>query len=42
MIYKPAAKNPYSKCLAVEACHRDTDFAASQRIVHWIKSLPAR
>lgn len=41
MIYKPAAKNPYSKYLVVEAGHRDTDFAASQRIVDWIKGLPA-
>lgn len=41
-IYKPAAKNPYSKYLVVEASHRDTDFAASQRIVDWIKGLPAR
>jgi esterase/lipase len=40
-IYKPAAKNPYSKYLVVEAGHRDTDFAASQRIVDWIKGLPA-
>jgi pimeloyl-ACP methyl ester carboxylesterase len=39
-IYKPAAKNPYSKYLVVEAGHRDTDFAASQRIVDWIKGLP--
>jgi dienelactone hydrolase len=41
-IYQPAAKNPYSKYLEVEASHRDTDFAASQRIVDWIKGLPAR
>lgn len=40
-IYKPAARNPYSKYLVVEAGHRDTDFAASQRIVDWIKGLPA-
>ncbi|MEI7871628.1 MAG: alpha/beta fold hydrolase [Alphaproteobacteria bacterium] len=40
-IYKPAAKNPYSKYLVVEAGHRDTDFAASQRVVDWIKGLPA-
>lgn len=40
-IYKMAAKNPYSKYLVVEAGHRDTDFAASQRIVDWIKGLPA-
>ncbi|MSP75372.1 MAG: alpha/beta fold hydrolase [Rhodospirillaceae bacterium] len=40
MIYRPAAKNPYSKYLVVEAGHRDTDFAASQRIVDWIKGLP--
>jgi pimeloyl-ACP methyl ester carboxylesterase len=41
-IYKPAAKNPYSKYLVVEANHKDTDFAASQRIVDWTKALPAR
>jgi dienelactone hydrolase len=41
-IYKPAARNPYSKYLVVEADHRTTDFAASQRIVDWIKGLPAR
>jgi len=41
-IYQPAAKNPYSKYLVVEATHRDTDFAASQRIADWIKGLPAQ
>jgi pimeloyl-ACP methyl ester carboxylesterase len=41
-IYKPAAKNPYSKYLVVEADHRTTDFAASQRIVDWIKGLPVQ
>lgn len=40
MIYKPAAKNPYSKYLVVEAEHKNTDHAASQRIVDWIKGLP--
>lgn len=39
-IYKPAAKNPYSKYVVVEAEHRNTDHAASQRIVDWIKGLP--
>jgi len=39
-IYKPAAKNPYSKYLVVEADHKNTDHAASQRIVDWIKGLP--
>lgn len=42
MIFKPAAKNPYSKYLVVEAEHKNTDHAASQRIVDWIKGLPAR
>lgn len=42
MIYKPAAKNPYSKYLVVEAEHKNTDHAASQRIVDWIKGLPAQ
>lgn len=41
-IYKPAAKNPYSKYLVVEAEHKNTDHAASQRIVDWIKGLPVR
>ena len=41
-IFKPAAKNPYSKYLTVEAEHRNTDHAASARIVEWIKGLPAR
>jgi len=41
-IYQPAARNPYSKYLVVEATHRDTDFAASQRIADWIKGLPAQ
>ncbi len=39
-IYKPAAKNPYSKYLAIEASHGNTDHAASARIVEWIKGLP--
>lgn len=39
-IYKPAAKNPYSKYVVVDADHRNTDHAASQRIVDWIKGLP--
>jgi pimeloyl-ACP methyl ester carboxylesterase len=41
-IYKPAAKNPYSKYLVVEAEHRNTDHAAAARIVDWIKALPPR
>lgn len=39
-IYKPAAKNPYSKYVVVNGDHRNTDHAASQRIVDWIKGLP--
>ena len=40
-VYKPAAKNPYSKFLVIEGGdHRNTDQAASQRIVDWIKGLP--
>lgn len=39
-IYKPAAKNPYSKYIVVEAEHKNTDHAASARIVEWIKGLP--
>lgn len=40
-IYKPAAKNPYSKYIVVDAGHRDTDFAASAQVVSWIGGLPA-
>ena len=40
-VYKPAAKNPYSKYLVIDGGdHRNTDQAASQRIVDWIKGLP--
>ena len=40
-IYKPAAKNPYSKYVVIQGGdHRNTDHAASQRIVDWIKGLP--
>jgi pimeloyl-ACP methyl ester carboxylesterase len=40
-IYKPAAKNPYSRYLVIDGGdHRNTDQAASQRIVDWIKGLP--
>ncbi len=31
-IYKPAAKNPCSKYVVVNADHRDTDRAACQRV----------
>lgn len=40
-IYWPASKNPYSRYIAVEGgTHGNTDYAASQRIVDWIKGLP--
>jgi pimeloyl-ACP methyl ester carboxylesterase len=40
-VYKPAAKNSYSRYLVVDGGdHRNTDHAASQRIVDWIKGLP--
>jgi pimeloyl-ACP methyl ester carboxylesterase len=39
-IYKPAARNPYSKYVVVNAGHRDTDFAASAQVVSWIGGLP--
>ncbi|MDP1841665.1 MAG: alpha/beta fold hydrolase [Reyranella sp.] len=39
-IYKPAAKNPYSKYIVVNAGHRDADFAASAQVVSWIGGLP--
>ncbi|TAJ42661.1 MAG: alpha/beta fold hydrolase [Reyranella sp.] len=40
-VYRPAAKNPYSKYIVVNAGHRDTDFAASAQVVSWIQGLPA-
>ena len=40
-VYKPAAKNRYSKYIVVDANHRDTDFAASAQVVSWIGGLPA-
>ncbi len=40
-IYKPAAKNPYSKYIVVNAGHRDADFAASAQVASWIGGLPA-
>lgn len=39
-IYRPAAKNPYSKYIVVNAGHRDADFAASAQVVSWIGGLP--
>jgi pimeloyl-ACP methyl ester carboxylesterase len=40
-IYKPAAKNPYSRYLVIDGGdHRNTDQAASQRIVDWIRGVP--
>jgi pimeloyl-ACP methyl ester carboxylesterase len=40
-IYKPAAKNPYSKYLVIDGGdHRNTDHSASQRIIDWVKGLP--
>lgn len=39
-IYRPAARNPYSKYIVVDASHRDTDFAASSQVVAWIRGLP--
>jgi hypothetical protein len=40
-IYKPAAKNPYSKYVVIDGGeHRNTDHAASQRIVDRFKGLP--
>ncbi len=40
-VYKPAAKNPYSKYIVVNAGHRDTDLAAAAQVVSWIGGLPA-
>jgi pimeloyl-ACP methyl ester carboxylesterase len=39
-IYKPAARNPYSKYIVVNAGHRDADFAASAQVASWIGGLP--
>ncbi|MEI6203642.1 MAG: alpha/beta hydrolase [Enhydrobacter sp.] len=40
-VYTPAAKNPYSKYLVINGGdHRNTDMAASLRVVDWIKGLP--
>jgi pimeloyl-ACP methyl ester carboxylesterase len=40
LVYKPAAKNPYSQYIVVEADHVQTPFAASKRISDWIIGLP--
>ncbi|WP_170303674.1 alpha/beta fold hydrolase [Reyranella soli] len=40
-IYRPAARNPYSKYVVIDGGdHRNTDHSASQRIIDWIKGLP--
>src|SRR4029079_18971433 len=39
-IYDPAAKNPYSKYVAVGGDHFRTPFAGSKQIVDWINGLP--
>jgi hypothetical protein len=40
-VYKPAAKNPYSRYLVIQGgTHQNADIAASLRIVDWIKGLP--
>lgn len=40
VVYQPAAKNPYSKYLVVEADHGQTPFAAAKRITDWVTGLP--
>ena len=40
LVYKPAAKNPYSKYVVVEADHIQTPFAAAKQISDWIVGLP--
>ncbi len=40
LVYKPAARNPYSQYVVVEADHAQTPFAASKRITDWIVGLP--
>jgi pimeloyl-ACP methyl ester carboxylesterase len=40
LVYRPAAKNPYSKYVVVEANHIQTPFAAAKQISDWILGLP--
>ncbi len=40
LVYKPAAKNPYSKYVVVGGGHMTTDMAASKQTSDWIKGLP--
>lgn len=39
-VYQPAARNPYSKYVVVEADHVQTPFAAAKQISDWIIGLP--
>jgi pimeloyl-ACP methyl ester carboxylesterase len=40
LVYRPAARNPYSKYVVVEANHGQTPFAAAKQISDWILGLP--
>lgn len=40
MVYKPAARNPYSRYVVVEADHVQTPVAAAKQISDWIIGLP--
>jgi pimeloyl-ACP methyl ester carboxylesterase len=40
VVYQPAARNPYSKYVVVEADHVQTPFAAAKQISDWIVGLP--
>lgn len=40
LVYRPAARNPYSKYVVVEADHVQTPFAAAKQISDWIIGLP--
>ncbi len=40
LVYRPAAKNPYSKYVVVEADHVQTPFVAAKQISDWILGLP--
>ncbi|HYR66524.1 MAG TPA: alpha/beta fold hydrolase [Reyranella sp.] len=40
LVYRPAAKNPYSKYVVVDADHVQTPFAAAKQISDWIVGLP--
>jgi pimeloyl-ACP methyl ester carboxylesterase len=42
VVYRPAARNPYSKYVVVNADHVQTPFAAAKQISDWINGLAQR